>query len=151
MPKLKPSELINLEFVEPGIIQHLPARCTLAKQIAHQREKEEIFDSGFVDFYRDDFLNDDHRNSVMPAKAIWPWPVPTDFEFNNYFTEEDYQEAFPLSSVRPKSFRFEKQLDLTVMADEAEFSRRQHDRLLEEFQIMDRAEAYGERLRNMGL
>ncbi len=166
MPRLKPNELMNLELVEPGIIQHLPARCTLAQQISHQRRKEEIYDSGFADFYREDFLRDDHRNSVMPSKAIWPWPVPKSMDFDDFFTKEDYQSAFPLSSIRPeqKLARIEEPLDLSAMADEAEaeeslsrmfdedyFERQRLDRLAEEFRISDEAEAYGERLRDMGI
>lgn len=102
MPRLKPSEIRELEKCEPGIINHVPAQTTLSKQVLRSRECEDIYDSGFAGFYRESFLNDDGRNSVMPAKAIWPWPVPDGMEFNEYWDESDFQDCYPMSSVKPE-------------------------------------------------
>lgn len=101
MPKLTPAELITVEFAEPGIIFHVPARSTLSKKILHQRTCEEIYDSGLKNLYDLRFLNDDHRNSVFPNKAIWPWPVPEDEAFDDFWEEEDFLDCYPMSSVRP--------------------------------------------------
>ncbi|QQS22654.1 hypothetical protein IPM19_03410 [bacterium] len=159
MPKLSPRQLTDIEFCEPDLIFRFQPRTSLAQVIFDQRMKEHIHDSGFRSHYEESYLNDDGRNSIIPGRAIWPWPTPKDMEFDDFFTEEDYQSAFPMSSVRPQ--RTQPALDLTVLADEAErstenffeheFEEQRQARLLEEFEIGDRAEAYGERLRNYGI